>query len=131
VNRTARDAHDPQPPGSVEADGDLPRHGAGGDVWIVPAPGARVVQTVAIGPFVVQHREDLGMGACRLTRHRTAHETTFVVVAYSERSEIGLPCHVVHLRDEADDREYVLDTGLAGPGLPADSFTTEPADGRG
>ena len=74
-------------------------------MWIVPAPGARVVQTVAIGPFVV--------------------------IAYSERSEIGLPCHVVHLRDEADDREYVLDTGLAGPGLPADSFTTEPADGRG
>ncbi len=100
-------------------------------MWIVPPPGTRIVQTVVIGPFVVQHREDLGMGACRLTRHRTAHETTFVVIAYSERSEIGLPCHVVHLRDEADDREYVLDTGLAGPGLPTDSFTTEPAGGRG
>ena len=78
---------------------------------------------MAYGPFVVQRREELGAGACRLTRHRTAHVTTFVVEGYSLRSEIGLPCHVVHLRDEADGAVYVVDTGLCGPGLPADAFT--------
>jgi hypothetical protein len=81
-----------------------------------------VRQVVVHGPFVVQHREDLGMGACRLTRHRTAHRTTFVVLGYSLRSEIGLPCHVVHLLDEADEREYVVDTALFGPGLPEEAF---------
>lgn len=91
-------------------------------MWIVPDPGERVRQTVASGPFVVQHRFDLGLGACRLVRHRGAVETTFVVVGYSQRSEIGLPCHVVHLIDEGDEREYVVDTGLCGPGLPADAF---------
>jgi hypothetical protein len=96
-------------------------------VWIVPDPGTRVVQIVVAGPFVVQHREDLGLGACRLTRHRTAHLTVFVLLGYSERSEIGLPCHVVHLRDERDDREYVVDTGLCGPGLPVDAFRTRTA----
>jgi hypothetical protein len=90
--------------------------------WLVPPAGARVRQLVAHGPFVVQRREDLGLGACRLTRHRGATATTFVVVGYAERSEIGLPCHVVHLEDERDGRRYVLDTGLCGPGLPADAF---------
>lgn len=92
------------------------------DVWLVPEPGARVRQIVVTGPFVVQYREDLGLGACRLTRHRGAVATCFEVLGYSQRSEIGLPCHVVHLRDEADDREYVLDTGLCGPGFPGDAF---------
>jgi hypothetical protein len=90
--------------------------------WVRPEPGVRVRQIIVHGPFVVQHREDLGMGAVRLTRHRGAVETTFVLLGYSERSEIGLPCHVVHLRDERDGREYVVDTGLAGPGLPLDAF---------
>lgn len=90
--------------------------------WARPEPGTRVRQTIVHGPFVVQHREDLGLGAVRLTRHRGAVETTFVLIGYSERSEIGLPCHVVHLRDERDGREYVVDTGLAGPGLPLDAF---------
>ena len=62
------------------------------------------------------------MGAVRLTRHRGAVETTFVLLGYAERSEIGLPGHVVHLRGERDGREYVVDTGLAGPGLPLDAF---------
>ena len=93
--------------------------------WLMPEPGARVRQTVSHGPFVVQHRQDLDLGACMLTRHRGAHETTFLLLGYSERSEIGLPCHVVHLRDEASGREYVVDTGLAGPGLPADAFRVE------
>ena len=51
-----------------------------------------------------------------------AVDTTFVVIGYSLRSEIGLPCHVVHVRDERDDREYVVDTALCGPGLPEDAF---------
>ncbi len=51
---------------------------------------------------MVQHRHDLGLGACRFTRHRGAMETVFTLLGYSERSEIGLPCHVVHLRDESD-----------------------------
>lgn len=95
---------------------------AGYGEWILPDVGARIRQMVVHGPFVVQRREDLGGGACRLTRHRTAHATTFMVEGYSLRSEIGLPCHVVHLRDEADGASYVVDTGLCGPGLPADAF---------
>ena len=75
---------------------------------------------------IVQHRHDLGLGACRLTRHRGAVETEFTLLGYSERSEIGLPCHVVHLRDESDGREYVVDTGLAGPGLPPSAFVVHP-----
>jgi hypothetical protein len=90
--------------------------------WLMPAAGARVRQTVAHGPFVVQRREDLGLGACRLTRHPGATRTIFVVLGYAERSEIGLPCHLVHLEDEGDGRRYVLDTGLCGPGLPPDAF---------
>jgi hypothetical protein len=97
--------------------------------WLRPPPGARVRQTVPHGPFVVQRREDLGLGACRLTRHPDAQATTFAVVAYAERSEIGLPCHVVHLRDERDGAAYVLDTGICGPGLPPDAFVL--ADARG
>jgi hypothetical protein len=81
-----------------------------------------VRQAVPAGPFVVQRREDLGLGSCRLTRHRGAVTTTFEVLGYAQRSEVGLPCHVVHLRDEADGSEYVVDTGLCGPGLPADAF---------
>jgi hypothetical protein len=73
----------------------------------------------------VQLREDMGMGSARLTRHPRAHETTFVVLGYMERSEIGLPCHVVRLEDERDGRPYVVDTGLMGPGLPADAFAVE------
>ena len=96
-----------------------------GGLWIRPEPGARVRQTVPTGPFVVQRREDLGGGGARLTRHRGAHATTFTVLGYSLRSEIGLPCHVVHLRDEADGADYVVDTGLCGPGLPGDAFTAD------
>ena len=114
-------AQHPQRPGSLEAAEHRYRDGSG-DGWLLPAPGRRVRQTVVHGPFVVQHREDLGLGACRLTRHRRAHATVFVVLGYSERSEIGLPCHVVHLLDEADEREYVVDTGLCGPGLPEEAF---------
>jgi len=90
--------------------------------WIHPPPGARVRQTSSNGPFVVQRREDLGMGACRLTRHPGATGTTFVVTGYAQRSEIGLPCHVVHVEDERDGRSYVVDTGLMGPGLPLETF---------
>ena len=103
---------------------------AGPGHWIEPEVGARVCQLVAHGPFVVQLREDLGAGACRLTRHRGAHHTTFVLLGYSLRSEIGLPCHVVHLRDEADGADYVVDTGLCGPGLPADAFSLASASPR-
>jgi hypothetical protein len=97
--------------------------------WHMPPPGTRVRQTVERGPFVVQEREDLGMGSVRLTGHRGAARTTFRVLGYDERSEIGLPCHVVHLEDERDGRLYVVDTGLMGPGLPADAFALvrEPA----
>lgn len=91
--------------------------------WLRPEVGGRVRQIVTHGPFVVQLREDLGLGGCRLTAHRTATATTFTVVAYAERSEIGLPCFVLHLRDDADGRRYVVDTGLCGPGLPPDAFT--------
>ncbi len=94
---------------------------AGDGEWIHPQVGVRVRQVVVHGPFVVQRREDLGGGACRLTRHRTAHATTFVVEGYALRSEIGLPCHVVHRRDESVGASYVEDTGLCGPGLPADA----------
>jgi hypothetical protein len=90
--------------------------------WLRPDVGARVRQTVVAGPFVVQRREDLGLGACRLTRHREATLTTFTVVAYAERSEIGLPCFVIHLSDDRDEAPYVVDTGLCGPGLPPDAF---------
>lgn len=114
----------PQRPGLLEAVEHRHGDGAGAhDGWLLPAPGERVRQTVAVGPFVVQHREDLGLGACMLTRHRGAHLTSFVVLGYSLRSEIGLPCHVVHVLDEADGREYVVDTGLCGPGLPAHAFS--------
>lgn len=108
--------------GAAAGDGPAPPPG-----WHMPPPGARVRQTVDRGPFVVQLREDMGMGGCRLTRHRGAAATAFRVVGYDERSEIGLPCHVVHLEDERDGRAYVVDTGLMGPGLPPDAFTVEDA----
>ena len=128
VQRSARGAEHAEPPGPVQAGEHRGRDGAGGDdEWLRPAPGARVRQTVETGPFVVQRREDLGLGACRLTRHRAAVRTRFVLLGYSQRSEVGLPCHVVHLRDEADGREYVVDTGLCGPGLPADAFAVSAA----
>ena len=90
--------------------------------WHVPGPGARVRQTRTHGPFVVQHREIVEYGGVLLTRHPTATETVFVVVGYEERSEIGLPCHVVLLEDVRDRALYVVDTALMGPGLPADAF---------
>ena len=127
VQRTARPAQHPQPPGPLQPGQDRGGDGPGADDWLRPAPGARVRQTVEAGPFVVQRREDLGLGACRLTRHRGAARTSFVLLGYSQRSEIGLPCHVVHLRDEADGREYVVDTGLCGPGLPAEAFEVSAA----
>ena len=121
MDGSAHGPEHPQPPRAAQA----LEHGGRdrvSDGWLRPAPGARVRQLVAHGPFVVQRREDLGLGACRLSRHRAAVHTTFVVLGYSQRSEIGLPCHVVHLRDERDGQEYVVDTGLCGPGLPADAF---------
>lgn len=96
------------------------------DDWLRPEIGERVRQHWPHGPFVVQHREDLGLDACRLTRHRTATQTTFTVLAYAERSEIGLPCFVIHLEDDRDGRRYVVDTGLCGPGLPPDMFSVLP-----
>jgi hypothetical protein len=90
--------------------------------WLLPEIGARVRQREPHGPFVVQRREDLYFGGCRLTRHRGATTTTFTIVQYAERSEIGLPCFVVHLRDDRDGHRYVVDTGLCGPGLPPDMF---------
>ena len=90
--------------------------------WFLPAPGTRVRQLRERGPFVVQRREDMGMGSARLLRHPAAVQTTFVVTGYHERSEIGLPCHVVLLEDEADGEPYVVDTGLMGPGLPTEAF---------
>jgi hypothetical protein len=128
VQRAARLAQHPQAPGPLQPGQDGGGDGAGADDgWLRPAPGARVRQTVETGPFVVQRREDLGLGACRLTRHREAVRTSFVLLGYSQRSEVGLPCHVVHLRDEADGREYVVDTGLCGPGLPAEAFEVSAA----
>ena len=64
----------------------------------------------------------LGAGAVRLTRHTEPTSTIFEVLAYTERPEIGMTCHVVILRDTADDAEYVVDCGLLGPGLPEESF---------
>ncbi len=123
MNRPAPGAEDPEPAEAGEAIGDSGGDHVGLDHdWLRPEPGTRIRQTVPHGPFVAQHRHDLGLGACRLTRHRGAVETEFTLLGYSERSEIGLPCHVVHLRDESDGREYVVDTGLAGPGLPPDAF---------
>lgn len=90
--------------------------------WLRPDVGARVRQLRTHGPFVVQRRHDLGLGGSRSTRHRGAVTTTFTVLAYAERSEIGLPCFVVHVRDDRDGQRYVVDTGLCGPGLPPDMF---------
>ncbi len=90
--------------------------------WLRPGIGERIRQIRTHGPFVVQHREDLGLGGCRLTRHRGATSTTFTVLEYRERSEIGLPCFVIHVRDDRTGHRYVVDTGLCGPGLPPDTF---------
>jgi hypothetical protein len=122
VHGAAPGPEHPQAPRAIEPREDRRGDGVSGDGWLRPPPGARVRQTVEWGPFVVQHREDLGLGACRLTRHRGAVRTVFTVLGYSQRSEVGLPCHVVHVRDERDGREYVVDTGLCGPGLPEDAF---------
>ena len=127
MNGPAPGAEHPEAPGPAEPGGDGRGDHVGLDHdWLRPEPGTRVRQTVPHGPFVVQHRHDLGLGACRLTRHRGAVETEFTLLGYSQRSEIGLPCHVVHLRDESDGREYVVDTGLAGPGLPPSAFVVHP-----
>lgn len=91
--------------------------------WLVPDPGTRIRQTRPSGPFVVQRRDVLGFEGVQLTRHPSPTDTVFVVLGYEERYEIGLPCHVVHLKDERDGARYVVDTGLMGPGLPADTFT--------
>lgn len=100
--------------------------------WLVPGPGARVRQTRAYGPFVVQRRDIVDFGGVLLTRHPGAVDTTFTVVGYEERSEIGLPCHVILLEDDRDQALYVVDTALMGPGLPADAFEiVEDAPGGG
>lgn len=96
--------------------------------WLRPPVGAHVRQTAPSGPFVVQRREDLGMGSCRLTRHRDPLGTRFEVLGYAERAETGFSCHVVLLEDLRDGAPYVVDTGIMGPGLPADTFAVEPAD---
>ncbi|MCU0308931.1 MAG: hypothetical protein MUE51_14420 [Thermoleophilia bacterium] len=90
--------------------------------WLMPPVGATVRQLVAHGPFVVQRRHDMGYGGCLLTRHRDALRTAFRILGYTERSEIGLSCHVVLLEDAGDGEPYVVDTGLMGPGLPPDAF---------
>lgn len=90
--------------------------------WIIPDVGARVRQLEPHGPFVVQRRLDMGMGSCCLVRHRDPCGTSFRLLAYAERGETGLSCQVVHLADEADGGEYVVDTGICGPGLPGDMF---------
>lgn len=90
--------------------------------WIFPDVGARLRQLVPFGPFVVQRRVDMGMGSCRLLRHPDPCATSFRLLAYAERGETGLSCQVVHLADEADGAEYVVDTGICGPGLPGDVF---------
>jgi hypothetical protein len=90
--------------------------------WLMPEPGARVRQTRPHGPFVVQRRDVLGYEGVLLTRHPDPTSTEFVVLRYEERSEIGLPCFVTHLEDERDSAAYVVDTGIMGPGLPADTF---------
>lgn len=89
---------------------------------MMPPPGTLVRQTVERGTFVVQRREDMGFGGVRLTRHPAPTATVFEVLAYTERPEIGMSCHVVIVRDTDDDEEYVVDCGLMGPGLPEASF---------
>jgi hypothetical protein len=98
------------------------------DDWFMPAAGTRLRQIVAGGAFVVQRRELLGSGSARLTRHTEATATTFTLVRYEERAEIGMSCHVVHLRDDADGDQYVVECGLMGPGLPRDAFEPAPDD---
>lgn len=92
------------------------------DDWFMPRAGTRLRQTVVSGAFVAQRREALGGGSARLSRHARATATTFTLIRYEERAEIGLSCHVVHLRDEADGDLYIVECGLMGPGLPRDSF---------
>lgn len=99
--------------------------GVSDDLWLRPPPGTRVRQTRPHAPFVVQRREDLGLGSCRLTRHPDPVAARFVVVAYAERAETGFLCHVVMLEDLGDGRPYVVDTGIMGPGLPADAFALD------
>ena len=90
--------------------------------WMMPPLGTLVRQTVERATFVVQRREEMGFGGVRLTRHVAPTGTVFEVLAYTERPEIGMSCHVVILRDTGDDEEYVVDCGLMGPGLPEESF---------
>lgn len=94
--------------------------------WILPELGARVRQVRLSAPFVVQRREILECGGAFLTRHPDPTSTAFVVRRLEERSEIGLPCFVIHLEDERDAAPYVVDTGLMGPGLPTDTFAVLP-----
>lgn len=99
--------------------------------WVRPEIGASVVQMRTHGPFVVQRRDDLGWGGVRLTRHRGATTTTFTILDDAERSEIGLPCLVVHLRDDRTGLRYVVDTGLCGPGLPPNMSRITAIEGGG
>lgn len=99
--------------------------------WMMPPPGTRVRQIVASGPFVVQRREDLGAGGCRLTSHPAPRRTEFEILEYSQRGETGLSCNVVVLRDLADDARYVVECGLMGPGLPGDAFVSAGEDPAG
>lgn len=94
--------------------------------WILPEPGVRVRQTRAYAPFVVQRRQIMECGGAYLTRHPDATSTAFVVRRLEERSEVGLPCFVIHLDDERDQAPYVVDTGMMGPGLPTDTFLILP-----
>lgn len=114
-----------EPCGDRDREQEMMRGVSDDALWLRPPPGALVRQTVSHGPFVAQRREDLGLGSCRLTRHRDAPGTRFRVVAYAERAETGFLCHVVLLEDLRDGREYVVDTGIMGPGLPADAFSVE------
>ena len=88
--------------------------------WFFPEPAARVRQTVEKGPFLAPERRPEAGGPA--TRHPDPASATFVVHAYEQRQEEGLPAHLVVLRDEADDAEYVVDCGILGPGLPGDAF---------
>ena len=82
----------------------------------------RLEQHQRHAPFVVQRRDDLGLGSCLLTSHADPTRTTFTVVAIQDRGEMGFTCQVVRVSDDRDGVEYVIDTGIMGPGLPGDVF---------
>ena len=90
------------------------------DGWFFPEPGSRLKQTVEKGPFLAQQRRPEAGGPA--TRHPDPTATSFVLNAYEQRQEEGMPAFLVVLRDEADGAEYVVDCGILGPGLPGDAF---------